>query len=41
MVKIIATLMVALEQIFDAWFSDDEPYDAEWMDAEAWRKTRI
>lgn len=23
------------------WFDDDEDFDASWMDAEAWRKTRM
>lgn len=41
MYKFFANLIVLLEQMFDTWFSDDEPFDAEWMDAKAWRETRI
>ena len=40
MVKFIATLMVAFQK-FCELFSDDEAFDPSWMDAEAWRKTRI
>ena len=25
----------------DKFFSDDEPFDEEWMDKEAWQKTRL
>lgn len=40
MVKFIATLMVSFQKFCDL-FSDDEPFDAEWMDAKAWTETRI
>lgn len=40
MEKIIATLLVAFQK-FCGLFSDDEPFDAEWMDAAAWKATRI
>ena len=30
-----------IEAFNDKYFSDDEPYDAEWMDEDAWKKTRI
>lgn len=40
MEKIIAILMVAFQK-FCGLFDDDEPFDAEWMDAKAWRETRI
>ena len=40
MEKIIATLMVAFQK-FCGLFDDDEPLDAEWMDAKTWRETRI
>ena len=30
-----------LQKFYDKYFSDDEPYDEEWMDEDAWRKTRL
>ena len=30
-----------IQKINDKYFSDDEPYDEEWMDEDAWRKTRL
>jgi hypothetical protein len=30
-----------LEEFTYKWFSDDEYFDAEWMDEEAWKKTRL
>ena len=41
MIKFLATAMVAFQQMWEALFSDDEPFDAEWMDAKAWRATRL
>ena len=38
--KFIATIIVAVQK-FCGLFDDDEPFDAEWMDAKAWRETRI
>ena len=40
MEKFMATILVAFQK-FCEMFSDDEDYDPSWMDAEAWRKTRI
>ena len=40
MEKIIATLMVLAEKVSNL-FSDDEAFDPSWMDAEAWKKTRL
>ena len=40
MVKFFA-ILIALADRFSELFSDDEPFDAEWMDAKAWRETRI
>lgn len=40
MEKIFATLIVTIQKFCDL-FSDDEPFDAEWMDAKAWRETRV
>ena len=39
MIKFFA-MLIALVDRFTEWMSDDEPY-AEWMDAKAWRETRI
>ena len=38
--KFFAMLIALIEEI-DSWFSDDEPFDAEWMDPKAWQQTRI
>ena len=40
MIKFFA-MLIALADRFTEWMSDDEPFDAEWMDAKAWRETRI
>lgn len=40
MMKFFA-ILIALADRFNEWFSDDEPFDAEWMDAKAWLQTRI
>lgn len=34
-------LLRKMESFSDKWFSDDEPFDDEWMDREAYEKTRI
>ena len=37
LIKVVAFL----ESINDKYFSDDEPFNSEWMDEEAWKRTRI
>lgn len=39
--KQILNTAKALERFNEKWFSDDEPYDEEWMNEEAWRRTRL
>ena len=39
--KQILNTAKALERFNEKWFSDDEPYDEEWMDEDAWRRTRL
>lgn len=39
--KQILNMAKALERLNEKWFSDDEPYDEEWMDEDAWRRTRL
>lgn len=34
-------LVALIERLNDKWFSDDEDYDSEWMDKDAWERTRI
>lgn len=34
-------LIEKLEAFNEKFFSDDEPYNSEWMDEENWRKTRL
>ena len=34
-------LVARIEKFNDKYFSDDEPYDPEWMDEETWKRTRI
>ena len=36
----LAILIVRLEKI-EAYLSDDDPFDAEWMKAKEWRQTRL
>lgn len=37
----LTKLICRIQDCLDKYFSDDEAYDAEWMDYEAWKKTRI
>lgn len=39
--KQILNIAKALERFNEKWFSDDEPYDEEWMNKDAWRRTRL
>lgn len=39
--KQILNIAKALERFNEKWFSDDEPYDEEWMDKGAWERTRL
>lgn len=39
--KMFLGLLRKMESFSDKWFSDDEPFDDEWMDEDAWKKTRI
>lgn len=34
-------LVIIIERINDKWFDDDEAFNEEWMDREAWERTRI
>ena len=34
-------LVAMIESFNDKYFSDDEPYDEEWMDEDQWKRTRI
>lgn len=38
--KILATLLVWFQNLCEL-FSDDEEFDPSWMDAKAWRETRV
>ena len=37
----LSGLASKIETINEKWFSDDESYDSEWMDIDAWERTRI
>lgn len=39
--KRLSGLASKIETINEKWFSDDESYDSEWMDIDAWERTRI
>lgn len=39
-VKKLSNAVVRMEQ-FNEWLQDDEHYDAEWMDFQAWKESRI
>ena len=34
-------LVIIIERINDKWFDDDEAFNEEWMDRDAWERTRI
>ena len=37
----IVSLIEKLNNLNDRLFSDDEPFDEEWMDEDQWKRTRI
>ena len=39
--KMFVGVLLEMEAVADKWFSDDEEYNPEWMEREAWERTRI
>ena len=37
----LTKLSASINDFNDRFFSDDEPFNSEWMDEDAWKKTRI
>ena len=38
--KLLLNLAIRFEAFYQKWVSDDEPFDASWMDARRWKETR-
>ena len=38
--KLLLTVAVRFEELYKKWMTDDEPFDAAWMDPNKWKATK-
>lgn len=38
--KLLLAVSIRFEEFYRTWMTDDEPFDAAWMDLNRWKETR-